>query len=90
MIKKKELVFSIIPVKRFEIAKSRLGNLISDNERKKLCQSMLEDVLQTITSMKEIQVSAVVSNDMTVRQVSEKFKVNYLEETKKRVKYSRF
>jgi 2-phospho-L-lactate guanylyltransferase len=82
MPKKKKPIYAIIPVKMFVAAKSRLETLLSETERKQLCQSMLEDVLQTLNAMKEIQGLVVVSNDQTIREIAKKYEANYLKETK--------
>lgn len=82
MLEEKKTASLIIPVKKFEAAKSRLGSLFSKSERKQIAQYMLEDVLQTITSMRERPVSVVVSNDISVKRISEKYNVNYVKETK--------
>jgi len=75
-------VFVIIPVKRLENAKSRLSSLLTNNERKHFCLKMLEDVLRTVKSTKQVHETVVVSKDPMVSQIAKNFEVMYLKERK--------
>jgi len=82
MTRKLMTVFVIIPVKRLDNAKSRLSPLLTDDERKKFCLKMLEDVLRTVKSTKRINQTIVVSNDPEVFHVAKNFEAAYLRERK--------
>jgi len=75
-------VFVIIPVKKLDKAKSRLSPLLTDDERKKFCLKMLEDVLRTVKSTRRINQTVVVSKDPAVLQVAKTFDAASLKERK--------
>jgi len=82
MTRKRMTIFVIIPVKRLDNAKSRLSPLLTDDERKKFCLKMLEDILKTVKSTKRINQTVVVSNDPEVFHVAKNFDATYLKERK--------
>ncbi len=65
--------FIIIPVKRLEMAKSRLSPLLSINERKQFCLEMLKDVLTAVKTANYIHRTVVMSMDETALQVAKTF-----------------
>ncbi|PDM26761.1 2-phospho-L-lactate guanylyltransferase [Candidatus Bathyarchaeota archaeon B24-2] len=73
-------VAAIIPVKRLKDAKSRLSNLMSEEERVNLTLIMLTDVLKSIkeSSVDEI---IVVSSNAEVCKVAERYSAKFLKET---------
>ncbi len=73
-------VFVVVPVKRLDNAKSRLSSLLTEDERKRFCLKMLEDVLRTVKSMKRPNQTVVVSKDQMVSRVARNLKVTYLKE----------
>ena len=75
-------VFAIIPVKKLEMAKSRLSSLLTDDERKQFCLKMLEDVLITVKSVRVIHQIIVISKDPVVLQIAENFGATFLKERK--------
>lgn len=66
-------VFVIVPVKRLEMAKSRLSPLLSLNERKQFCLEMLKDVLTSVKTAKHVHRIVVMSMDETALQVAKSF-----------------
>jgi len=73
--------FIIVPVKKLDIAKSRLSPLLSTDERKQFCLEMLKDVLTTIKMTKYIQQTVVTSRDRTVVQIADDFGALSFEES---------
>jgi len=65
--------FIIVPVKRLDMAKSRLSPLLSVNDRKQFCLEMLKDVLTTIKMAKYIRQTVVTSRDKTALQLAKDF-----------------
>ena len=66
-------VFVVVPVKRLEMAKSRLSPLLSINERKQFCLEMLKDVLTAVKTAKCVHRTVVISMDETALQVAKSF-----------------
>jgi len=65
--------FIIVPVKKLDVAKSRLSLLLSADERKQFCLEMLKDVLTTIKEAKYIQRTVVASKNEAALQVAKDF-----------------
>ena len=59
---------ALIPVKSLSLAKSRLAEKFSEAERSKLVLSMLDHVLETLHSCKEIKKILVVTPDELVKK----------------------
>ena len=64
---------AIIPVKSFSKAKRRLT--ISPEKTEDLCKLMLNEVLQTISTSKEIDSTIIVSRDQSAFDIGKKFGV---------------
>jgi 2-phospho-L-lactate guanylyltransferase len=62
---------AIIPVKTFSRAKTRLN--LSQEKTTKICELMLESVLQTVTSSKLIKKTVLVSRDKKALDLGKKF-----------------
>jgi len=75
-------IFVIIPVKKLDEAKSRLSPFLTDNERKRFCLKMLEDVLRAVKSAKRVHRTIVVSVDPAVRQSAFRFNASFLIESR--------
>jgi 2-phospho-L-lactate guanylyltransferase len=75
-------VFVIIPVKRLDDAKSRLSVLLTDDERKQFCLTMLEDILRTVKSTAGIHQIVVISKAPEVSNITKNFEATYLDESK--------
>jgi 2-phospho-L-lactate/phosphoenolpyruvate guanylyltransferase len=56
-------LWAIVPVKPLRRGKSRLSGMLSEDEREKLNQSLLEHTLETLTNLKELEQVLVVSRD---------------------------
>lgn len=54
---------AILPVKRFTLAKQRLGESVADPLRLDLARAMVGDVLAALTSTKCLQLTVVVTNE---------------------------
>jgi 2-phospho-L-lactate guanylyltransferase len=59
---------ALIPVKSLRLAKSRLAEKFSESERSKLVLSMLDHVLETLQSCREIKKIIVVTPDELVQR----------------------
>jgi 2-phospho-L-lactate guanylyltransferase len=60
------MIAAIIPVKALPLAKSRLGALLSDSERRALVLAMLGDVLAAVGAAGSVAQIGVISADPTV------------------------
>ncbi|PSS61923.1 2-phospho-L-lactate guanylyltransferase [Ensifer sp. NM-2] len=56
-------VWAVVPVKRFDRAKSRLANLLDSAEREELAWAMFRDVLDTLGNVPGLSGILVVTND---------------------------
>jgi 2-phospho-L-lactate guanylyltransferase len=61
---------AILPVKRFEIAKSRLRDHLEPAQRSRLAEAMVVDVLDALLESPELAGVAVVTNEQTVATVA--------------------
>lgn len=57
------MIAALVPVKRLAQAKSRLGRVLSDGQRREFVLAMLEDVLRLLDGQPGIAATAVVSAD---------------------------
>lgn len=73
-------VFAIIPVKKLDVAKSRLSPLLLGNERRQFCLKMLEDVLTAVKATRGVHRTVVVSVDPVVLRVAKSFDLFSLRE----------
>ena len=65
-------VFAIVPVKKFENAKTRLSSLLSLQDRLDLSSIMLEETLRKLaTAGSAVQKIVVVSSDRRARKIAE-------------------
>ena len=62
---------AIIPVKGFENAKQRLSALLSGEERRRLCQAMMEDVLIAVEACPLVDEVMVITNDLAAIELAE-------------------
>jgi 2-phospho-L-lactate guanylyltransferase len=56
-------VWAVVPVKEFEGAKQRLSSALSPDERRLLASTMLEDVLEAVSGVRELAGVLVVTVD---------------------------
>ncbi len=64
-------IAAIIPVKTFSDAKTRLD--LSPNQKEKLCEIMLEEILHTISISPQIQKIVMVTREKKALKIGEKF-----------------
>ncbi len=75
-------VFAIVPVKRFENAKTRLSSILSHDDRISLASIMLDETLQILSNTTCIQKVIVVSSDDRARKIASSHGCDFLREVK--------
>nr|MDQ5859794.1 NTP transferase domain-containing protein [Thermoproteota archaeon] len=76
--------FAIIPVKRFENAKTRLSSILDTDDRIHLSLLMLEDTLQILSVVHRLSQVIIVSADKRVEETAAKYGAKFLLEEKER------
>ena len=76
--------FAILPIKRFENAKTRLSSILDTDDRIRLSLLMLEDTLQILSAVHSLSQLITVSADKRVREIAENYGANFLLEEKER------
>jgi 2-phospho-L-lactate/phosphoenolpyruvate guanylyltransferase len=76
--------FAIVPIKRFENAKTRLSSILDTDDRIRLSLLMLEDTLQILSAVHSLSQLITVSADKRVREIAVKYGANFLLEEKER------
>ncbi|NIM25519.1 MAG: 2-phospho-L-lactate guanylyltransferase [Nitrosopumilaceae archaeon] len=71
---------AVIPVKTFSKAKSRLE--LSPLQTEKICQLMLEEILQTLSISPQIDKVVVVTKDEKAKEIGKKFNVILIDDEK--------
>src|SRR5690242_3605211 len=66
-------VWAIVPVKRFSAAKQRLRSVLSEDERARLAEAMLCDVLVALRPLPQIGGIVVVTTDPVASEVGRSF-----------------
>ncbi|PWH11720.1 MAG: 2-phospho-L-lactate guanylyltransferase [Anaerolineae bacterium] len=66
-------IWAIVPVKPLRLGKSRLANVLTDDERGILNRKFLEQTLQTLREMPEISQVLVVSRDPAALAIAREF-----------------
>ena len=61
---------AVLPVKRFELAKTRLGDALSDADRRRLARAMVADVLDALIAAPELGGVAVITNEPAVAELA--------------------
>lgn len=74
-------VFAAVPVKSLLNSKTRLSDVLSQQERRSFALSMVEDVLTALKSSRVYRV-VVISPDKTLQASAESFGVSFLMENK--------
>jgi 2-phospho-L-lactate guanylyltransferase len=74
--------FAIVPVKKFENAKTRLSPMLSIDERIHLSSLMLDDTLSVLAGVQMLQELVVVSGDRRVEEVVARHGAKFLREEK--------
>jgi 2-phospho-L-lactate/phosphoenolpyruvate guanylyltransferase len=76
--------FAIVPIKRFENAKTRLSSILDTDDRIRLSLLMLEDTLQILSAVHSLSQLITVSADKRVGEIAVKYGANLLLEEKER------
>jgi 2-phospho-L-lactate/phosphoenolpyruvate guanylyltransferase len=76
--------FAIVPIKRFENAKTRLSSILDKDDRIHLSLLMLEDTLQILSVVHLLTQVITVSADKRVEEIAVKYGANFLLEEKER------
>src|SRR5215204_1994307 len=76
--------FAIVPVKRFENAKTRLSPILDMDDRILLSSLMLEDTVKTLSSVRSLTQVVIVSADKRAEEMAAKHGVNFLWEEKEK------
>lgn len=76
--------FAIVPIKRFENAKTRLSSILDTDNRIRLSLLMLEDTLQILSAVHSLSQLITVSADKRVGEIAVKYGANFLLEEKER------
>jgi 2-phospho-L-lactate/phosphoenolpyruvate guanylyltransferase len=73
-------VFAIVPVKRFENAKTRLSSVLDTDERIHLSLLMLEDTLHTLSMASSLTKVVIVSSDKRAEELATQHGANFVNE----------
>lgn len=76
--------FAIVPVKRFENAKSRLSSMLDTQDRITLSSLMLEDTLQILSVAPPLTQVIIVSADKRADEIATKHGATFLPEEKEK------
>jgi 2-phospho-L-lactate/phosphoenolpyruvate guanylyltransferase len=74
--------FAIVPVKRFENAKTRLSSMLDTEDRIRLSSLMLEDTLQILSVAPSLTQVIIVSADKRADEIATKHGAKFLHEEK--------
>ncbi len=74
--------FAIVPVKRFENAKTRLSSMLDTEDRIRLSSLMLEDTLQILSVAPSLTQVIIVSADKRAEEIATKHGAKFLPEEK--------
>jgi 2-phospho-L-lactate guanylyltransferase len=77
-------VFAIVPVKRFENAKTRLSSVLDKEDRVHLSALMLEDTLRILSMVPSLSKVIIVSSDKRAHELATKYGAKFLNEEKER------
>ena len=76
--------FAIVPVKRFENAKTRLSSMLDKDDRIRLSFLMLEDTLKILSGVSSLTQVLIVSADKRAEEIATKHGANFLFEEKEK------
>ncbi|MGH9922500.1 MAG: 2-phospho-L-lactate guanylyltransferase [Nitrososphaerales archaeon] len=65
--------YAIVPVKTFANGKKRLGSVLTVDERIKLSEAMLYDVLDAVSNCRSISKTIIVSKDERILSIAKEF-----------------
>jgi 2-phospho-L-lactate/phosphoenolpyruvate guanylyltransferase len=66
-------IWAVVPVKEFEGAKQRLSSALSPEERRLLATTMLEDVLDAVSAVRELSGVLVVTLDPAATSLASRY-----------------
>jgi 2-phospho-L-lactate/phosphoenolpyruvate guanylyltransferase len=66
-------IWAVVPVKEFEGAKQRLSSALSPDERRLLATTMLEDVLEAVSAVRELAGVLVVTVDPVASSLASRY-----------------
>ena len=66
-------IWAVVPVKEFEGAKQRLSSALSPEERRVLATTMLEDVLDAVSAVRELSGVLVVTVDPAATSLARRY-----------------
>jgi len=75
-------LWAIVPVKPLRRGKSRLADLLSDDERERLNQSLLVQTIQILRTVPVIDETVVISHDPAALSVSREFGIRTIQENR--------
>ena len=76
--------YAIVPVKRFENAKTRLSSILDLDDRIRLSSLMLEDTVKILSCVPSLTQVIIVSADKRAEEIATKHGVNFLREEKEK------
>jgi 2-phospho-L-lactate/phosphoenolpyruvate guanylyltransferase len=77
-------IFALVPVKKFEGSKSRLGAVLSINERIKLSELLLINTISVLKKSSAISNIVVISSDERAMEIARRTDAKFLKEAKDR------
>ena len=66
-------IWAVVPVKEFEGAKQRLSSALSPEERRGLATTMLEDVLEALSAVRDLAGVLVVTLDPVATSLANRY-----------------
>jgi 2-phospho-L-lactate/phosphoenolpyruvate guanylyltransferase len=75
-------IFALVPVKRFESSKSRLGGILRIDERIKLSELLLVNTISVLKKSSAISEIVVISSDKGAMEIARRSDVKFLKEIK--------
>ena len=73
-------MWALVPIKSLDRAKRRLSDTLTDGERRRLAEAMLEDVLRALLGALQVEGGAVISGDPAVREIARRYTFEALDE----------
>ena len=72
--------FAIVPVKRFDSAKSRLGMLLNKYERAQLSKLLVQRTIRVLKGTSGVKKIVLVSSDVNVEKIAHLYGATFLKE----------
>jgi 2-phospho-L-lactate guanylyltransferase len=77
-------MWAVVPVKGLSGVKTRLGDVLSENERAQLCALMLEDVLAALKSCPSLEGVALITPASEVEAIADAYDVQIIKDDGRR------